>query len=342
MLVANLFQAARYFFERVFPACRFQLAIAAHQRLAHAFGVGGEVETEAALAAEEFTVHAGLIAIIGAQDFVVAHAEGGLAAVRAVRAGIGDILHFPGARLIAIGAAGERADGTNIDTHTTFFAGQLARLVGNDHGMHAARAHPERFHVHSFIAYAHATEAHDAAWRIVINQRRPLFFRIVQLFFGEAAVIQAVTESHVLQFALAALIADGTIERMIREQELDHILTRFVNLLGVRLYDHAFGSDERARGLQLGHLFHFDQAHAACGLQREARVIAERRDFDALFLGRLEHQRAGRRDDRLAIQSESDLLLFRHAFPSELPESFPRVCARISRADGPQIRCAIS
>src|SRR5271167_4048863 len=161
MFVANLFQAPRHFFQRVFPACRLELAVAAHQRLAHAFGIAGEVETEAALAAEEFAVHAGLIAIIGAQDFVVAHAEGGLAAVRAVRAGIGDILHFPGARLIAIGAAGESADGAHINTHATFFASQLARLIGNDDRMHAARADAERFHVHAFIADAHATEAED-------------------------------------------------------------------------------------------------------------------------------------------------------------------------------------
>ena len=82
--------------------------------------------------------------------------------------------------------------------------------------MNAARADAERFHVHAFIADAHATEAHDAARRIVINQRRPFFFGIVQLFFSEAAVVEAVAERHVLQFALAALVADGTIERMIR------------------------------------------------------------------------------------------------------------------------------
>ena len=87
----------------------------------------------------------------------------------------------------------------------------------------------------------------------------------MQLLFGEAAVVQAVTECHVLQFALAALVAYGTIERMIREQELDHVLACFVNLIGVGLYDHALGGEERARSLQLGHLFHFHQAHTASG-----------------------------------------------------------------------------
>src|ERR1700674_4151127 len=121
MLVANLFQAPRYFFERIFPGGRFELAVATHQRLAHAFGIVGEIETEAPLAAEEFTIYAGRIAIIGAQDFVVAHAQRGLAAIRAVRAGIRNVLHFPWPRLVAVGAAGKRADGTNIDAHAAFF-----------------------------------------------------------------------------------------------------------------------------------------------------------------------------------------------------------------------------
>ncbi len=60
VLVAHLLQAARDFFERIFPACRLELAVAANQRLAHALGVIGEIETEAALAAEEFAVDAGV------------------------------------------------------------------------------------------------------------------------------------------------------------------------------------------------------------------------------------------------------------------------------------------
>ena len=91
-------------------------------------------------------------------------------------------------------------------------------------------------------------------------------------------------------------------------------LRRLVNLRGVRLDDHAFGGDERARGLQLGHLFHFDQAHAAGGLQRKTRVVAERRDLDALFFGRFDHQRAGGRGDLPAVERERDCFLFRHAF----------------------------
>ncbi len=56
------------------------------------------------------------------------------------------------------------------------------------------------------------------------------FSRRVQLLFGEAAFARAVAEDHVLQFALAALVADRAIERMIGEQEFEHVLARLVHL----------------------------------------------------------------------------------------------------------------
>ena len=49
----HLLQAARHFFERVFPARRLELAVAAHQRLANALGIAREIEAEAALDAQE-------------------------------------------------------------------------------------------------------------------------------------------------------------------------------------------------------------------------------------------------------------------------------------------------
>ena len=70
----RLFQPARDFLKRVFPAGGLELSIAADQRLADALGIRREVVSEAALGAEELAVDARVIAIIGAQNFVVAHA----------------------------------------------------------------------------------------------------------------------------------------------------------------------------------------------------------------------------------------------------------------------------
>src|ERR1019366_7830496 len=141
-------------------------------------------------------------------DLIVGNGAGGLAAVGAVRAGIPDVGHFPRARLVAIGTAGERADGTDVDAHAALFAGQLVRFVGQDHGQHAARPHAERFHIHALVADAHAPEAENTAWRVVIDQRRPFLLGRVELFLDEAGLVEAVAKRHVLQFALAALVAD--------------------------------------------------------------------------------------------------------------------------------------
>ena len=133
--------------------------------------------------------------------------------------------------------------------------------------LRAAHAHAESLDVHAFIADAYAPEAQNAARGIVINQLGPFFFGTVNFFFDEAAGVGAVAEHHVLQFALATFVAYRAIERVIRQQKFQHVLARLTDLLGVGADDHAFGRDQRAGGLQLGHFFHFHQTHAACGLQ---------------------------------------------------------------------------
>ncbi len=195
------------FGQGIFPAGGHKLAVAAHERQLQALRVPREIKSEAALHAKEILVESGEIAIIGAQNFVVAHAQRGLAAVRAVRADRGDVGHFPRARLVAVRAAGERADGADVDAHAALFAVQMILAVRNDHRLRAARAHAERFDVHALVAHAHAAETQNASRRVVINRFRPFLLGLVALFFVEAALVRAIRENHVLQFALAALVA---------------------------------------------------------------------------------------------------------------------------------------
>src|SRR6185503_4672049 len=147
-------------------------------------------------------------------------------------------------------------------------------------------------------------ETEDAARPVIENHRRPLLLVDVQLGFSEAAFARAVAEHHVLEFALAALIADRTIERVIAEQKFQSGFAGFANLFGVGLNHHALPDRQRTRHLHLGHLFHFHQTHAAGGLQRIAFVIAERRDFDTVALGGFDHQRSRRRFEFTAVDCE--------------------------------------
>src|SRR5579863_9062677 len=115
MRVVRLLQPPDDFLDGVFPACWLERAAFSHKRLANALRVRGEVVAEAALGAQKFAVDSGVVAIVGAKNLVVANRERSLAAVRAMGACRAKIFHFPRSRLIAIRAAGERADGADVD-----------------------------------------------------------------------------------------------------------------------------------------------------------------------------------------------------------------------------------
>src|SRR5690242_19452190 len=176
------------------------------------------------------------------------------------------VLHFPGTRLVAIGATDQRAHRADINAHAALFALEMIAAVGNDDAVRAAHADAKGFHVHAFIANAHAAEAQNAAGSVVVNEFRPLFFGAMNFFFDEAAGIRAVTENHILELAFAALVAHRAVERVIGEQKFEHVLARLPNLVRVGANDHAFGRDEGAGGLQLWSLLDFHKAHAAGGL----------------------------------------------------------------------------
>src|SRR5690348_4244410 len=202
-----------------------------------------------------------MIAVIRAKDLIVPYRKRRLAAIRAVPADRAEILHLPRPRLVAVSPAGQRAYGADVNAHATFFAGKLAIVVRDDDGMYSARAHAERLDVHSFVADTHAAEAQDAARRVIINDRRPFLFGIVQLFLDEPAVVHAVSECHVLQFTLAALVADRAIEWMVREDVFEHVLPRFMHRGRVGEDHHALFRNQRASRSQFLLFLDFYQAH---------------------------------------------------------------------------------
>src|SRR5262249_20152653 len=113
---------------------------------------------------------------------------------------------------------------------------------------------------------------------------------------GEPALAGAPAQRNVLQRALTALVADGAVEWVVDEQELDDRILRLLHTVGLRVDHHAVADRGRARGLQLRHPLDLDQAHAA-GADRVAhlRLVAEDRDLDVALLGGvLEHRALGR------------------------------------------------
>ena len=132
--VAELAEALADVVEGNFPADGLEVAVGlADERRGDAVVVVGEVEGVTALVAEEVAVHAGLVAVVAAHDLGAvgggADAEGGLAAVAAVGADGGDVVHLPGAGLVAVGAGGEGADGAGVDAHAALLAVDVGEVV---------------------------------------------------------------------------------------------------------------------------------------------------------------------------------------------------------------------
>ena len=222
-----------------------------------------------------------------------------------MRADSGDMIHLPGPRFVAIAAAGERAHGANVDAHAALFAVELVvPYIGDDHRVCAAVLHAERPHIHAFAAHADAAVAEDAARAVVKDGRRPLLLVAMVLGLGVEAFARAILEGHVLQFALAAGIADGAVERVVAEEQLDRGLARLRDFGRLGDEDLAFGDGGGAGGLQLGNFFLAHDAHAAGGLQREAGIVAESRNLDAGLAARVNEQRSRGRGELFSVDCE--------------------------------------
>ncbi len=146
--------------------------------------------------------------------------------------------------------------------------------------------------IHAFAAHAHAAVAENAARAVEVDGRGPLLLFAMLLGLDVEAFTCAVLEGHVLQFALAASVADGAVERMVAEQEFDGGFAGLGDLGRFGGEDLAFGDRGGAGGLELGHLLLADDAHAAGGLQAEAGIVAEGGDLDAGLAAGVDEQRA--------------------------------------------------
>ena len=141
-----------------------------------------------------------------------------------------------------------------------------------------------------FGGEADAARAVDAAVHDVLTSGPMYLSSTARLFSWIARAVDAEGHRLVLQVALAALVADRAIERMVDQQELHHAFARLLDhrrvgedlrRLAVRAgaqVAHAHG----AGGLRLRRAaLHLDQAHAAIAGDRQPLVVAEARDFGA-------------------------------------------------------------
>src|SRR6188508_2173154 len=134
------------------------------------------------------------------------------------------------------------------------------------------------------LGKARAAVAEDAALTVEGDGRRDRD-RLLERALGELhpRVARAPAEGQVLQRALAALVADRAVERVVDEDELERRVLALGRLRrGLRgAHLHPVGRSHRAAGLELRHTLELDEAHPAGPDRRpDARLVAEDRDLD--------------------------------------------------------------
>src|SRR6185503_6370733 len=95
---------------------------------------------------------------------------------------------------------------------------------GDDLRVLAAPGHAELHHAGDLLAEAHAPRALDAARHVGRDEGAQVLVHDDALLFLVARGAAAVADREVLQLALAALVADRAVERVVDEQELHHAL----------------------------------------------------------------------------------------------------------------------
>ncbi len=239
-----------------------------------------------------------------AQHLPVARIEADAAAdrVRHVdRFGLGQ-LPRPGEE--GVGLRGQGADRAQIDDVGRQLRAQRPLDIGADLHVLAAPGGPELLHPGNFGQKADAARAVDAARHVGLDQRAEILVADRALALLEPAAVEAVGHRLVLQVALAALVADRAVERMVDQQELHDPVARLDRLGRIRMDDHAVAHRHRARRNRLWRALHLHEAHPAVAGDLQALVEAEMRDLDPGLLAGLQDRGPGRHLDFVAVDGQ--------------------------------------
>ena len=302
------------------PARDLQDPVAPDQRPGQAVLAASRDETETPLVTEPFLVHLGGIARLVALDLVVPVVGADLAAARAVVAGGGGRLQVEGPRLEAVGRRGERTH--RADLHDV--AGEVGivgvLLVEPDLLQRAAFHQRDERVAGDLLREPGAAGAQHAAFAVEEDLRGDVDRLRVGAFHPAVTRLAVpVAERLVLQGALAALVADGAVERVVDQQQLqDALLGAFRHgRADLGAHHHALGNRHGAGGLGFGEtaavarVGDLDQALPAGPDGVEQRMVAEPGNGGADHLGGPDDEGSLRDADRDVVDGEGDEIRFR-------------------------------
>ena len=226
--------------------------------------------------------------------------------------------HVPRTRLEAPDAGGEGADRAEVDDVAAEDRLQGLIELARDEGLHPALIGGQLLLPGDLVVVAGAAIAEHTPLAVESDlvRHRDGLLEMKALAVDSARRI-AVTEREVLQRTLASLIVNRTVERVVRELELEDVGARLHRHRALRAHDHSFRHRRGAGGLRPRRSGReVDQAQPARAHRVELVVVAEHRDLDADGLRRLDDEGAGRDGELVTVDGEVDI---RHLRPRPYP-----------------------
>ena len=278
--------------------------VAADQRVGDAVGAGGVGERPTTLVAVPLLVDRRVVGGHPAKDGATAVVGAGCTAACAVLAHARGRDEVIGAGTEAVCRAGQRADGADLDGVAGEVGLERLVLVDADLLQGATLDQGDERVARDLVGKTRAAGAEDTALAVEQYLRGDVDrFGVGALDVLEAARGPPVGHGLVLQGALAALVADRAVQRVVDQQEL-HLAV--LGLVGhrrgvLRLDRHALAGRGGARGHRLGHGPQrpvgargrdLDHALAAGAHRVQQRVVTEPRDLHADLLGGADQQGA--------------------------------------------------
>src|SRR5262245_27919962 len=184
----------------------------------------------------------------------------------------------------------QRADRTDVNDVARVRIVEILARIEADLGPIASIEDAEFPGLRDLVRETHAARAQNAALLIEHHVRADRHgLLLLDLLLPEPRIVEPEVHVEVLEITLSRLIADGTIERMVGEQEFKHSPGTVFGFSAFRVHHHSVSDGRVAGDLQLRVLLDFDDADTAVSGNGESGVIAVARDEDPDLLGGLDH-----------------------------------------------------
>ena len=147
-------------------------------------------------------------------------------------------------------AIGKGANRTDVDDVARVRIVELLAGIESDLRPVASIEDAELAGLRDLVGEPDAARAQDAALLIEHHVRTDGYsFLLLDLLFSEAGIVEPEVHVEVLEVALSRLIAHGTVERVIGQEEFRHRAPPLVGFRAAGVHDHPVGDGRIARDL---------------------------------------------------------------------------------------------